>query len=336
MRRGILIGVAGLALIAVSAQAQTKTGATVGDFLTIEPSARLAGMGNAGVAMGEDLDAVYYNPAAIGGLDHRGLSFMHSEWLAGITFDYGAGVLPMGDWGSVFASLTSLRSGDMDVRTVDQPLGTGEKFGVQDVALGLGYGRQITARFAVGAQVNYLQETIWHSSLAAFTFNVGTLYRISKSGLHVGSSISNWGTQSNYAGRDLRVTYDPTPGVNGDNSSLPGSAFAGDFPLPVLFRVGVGMPHQLNRQARLEWEVDAFHPSDNTESVSAGTDLTLRNALSVRAGYQNAFERDSELGLTLGAGFKGRLEAWDYRLDYAWADHGRLGSAQRLSLALQF
>ena len=336
MRRRILIAVVGLGQLAGTAHAQSKTGATVGDFLTIEPSARIAAMGNAGVAMGEDLDAVYYNPAAIGALDHAGLSFMHSAWLAGISFDYGAGVLPLGGWGSVFASITALHSGDMDVRTVDQPLGTGEKFGVEDVALGLGYGRQITARFAVGLQLNYLQETIWHSSLGAFAFNVGTLYRISKNGLHLGSSISNWGTQSDYSGRDLRVTYDPTPGVNGDNSSLPGSAFAGDFPLPVLFRVGVGMPHQLNRQTRLEWEVDAFHPSDNTESVSAGAELTLRNALSVRAGYQNAFEHDSELGGTLGAGFKGRMEAWDYRLDYAWADHGRLGSTHRVSLALTF
>jgi hypothetical protein len=336
MRRRILIAVVGLILLAGTAHAQSKTGATVGDFLTIEPSARIAAMGNAGVAMGEDLDAVYYNPAAIGALDHPSLSFMHSAWLAGISFDYGAGVLPLGGWGSVFASVTALHSGDMDVRTVDQPLGTGEKFGVEDVALGLGYGRQITARFAVGVQLNYAQETIWHSSLGAFTFNVGTLYRISKNGLHLGSSISNWGTQSDYSGRDLRVTYDPSPGVNGDNSSLPGSAFAGDFPLPVLVRVGVGMPLQLNHQTRLEWEVDAFHPSDNTESVSAGTELTLRNALSVRAGYQNAFERDSELGGTLGAGFKGRMEAWDYRLDYAWADHGRLGGTHRVSLALTF
>jgi hypothetical protein len=326
----------GALLIATPLHAQSKTGATVGDFLTIEPSARIAGMGNAGVALGEDLDAVYYNPAVIGGLDHPGVIFMHSAWLAGISFDYGAGAIPLGGWGRAFASITSLRSGDMDVRTVDQPLGTGEKFGVEDVAIGLGYGRQITARFTVGAQLNYLQETIWHSSLGAFTFNVGTIYRISKNGFHIGSSISNWGTQSGYSGRDLRIAYDPSPGVNGDNSSLPGSAFAGDFPLPVLFRVGVGMPHQLNAQTRLSWEVDAFHPSDNTESVSAGTELLIRNALSVRAGYQNAFEQDSELGWTLGTGFKGRAEAFDYRLDYAWADQGRLGSTHRFSLGLSF
>jgi len=336
IRRGILIGAALALTLAGQARAQSKTGSAIGDFLLIEPSARVTGMGNAGAALCENLDAVYYNPATIGLLDRNSASFMHSSWLAGISFDYAAAALPIGGLGSLFASVTSLRSGDMDVRTVSQPLGTGEKFSVSDMALGLGYGRLITTRFAVGVQANYMQETIWNSSMGAFTFNVGTLYRIAKNGLHVGSSISNWGTQAGFDGRDLRITYDPTTGVNGDNGSLPASQFTGTFPLPVLFRVGVGMPYDLGRQSRLEWEVDAFHPADNTESVSAGTELTLRNALSLRAGYQNAFAQDSELSWTLGAGFKGRLEDWDYRVDYGWANQGRLGSTNRLALALVF
>jgi hypothetical protein len=336
VRRGIVCGVALLTCLATGARAQSKVGTTIGSFLSIEPSARFAAMGNAGVATGDGVDAVYYNPAVIGTLDRLNLSFMHSAWLAGITFEYGAAVVPIGDWGRVFGSVTALHSGDMDVRTVDQPLGTGERFSVDDVAIGVGYGKQITTRFAVGAQINYLQETIWHSSLGSATFNVGTLYRVSKNGLHLGSSISNWGTQAGYSGRDLRITYDLDPTRYGDNGSLPGSAFTGDFGLPVLFRVGAGMPWQVNPQMRVLWEVDALHPADNAESVSAGTEVTLRNQLSLRAGYQNALMADSEVGWTLGAGIAGRLEAWDYRLDYAWADEGRLGGTHRVALALIF
>ena len=59
--------------------------------------------------------------------------------------------------------MTALNSGDIDVRTVDQPLGTGERYTVSNVALGLGYGRQITSRFAAGLQVNYVTERIWHT-----------------------------------------------------------------------------------------------------------------------------------------------------------------------------
>ena len=335
MRRRLGI-IAVMMLLPGWAHAQSKTGTTVGTFLAIEPSARIAGMGNAGVAFGDAVDAVYYNPAAIGNLDKRSLSFTHSSWLAGITYDYVAGALPLGHLGNAFTSVTALHSGDMDVRTVDQPLGTGERFSVEDVAIGLGYGRRVAARFSVGLQVNYLQETIWNSSLGALTFNVGTLYYVSKNGLHIGSSISNWGTQAGFSGRDLRVTYDADPSRYGDNGSLPASAFTGDFGLPVLFRAGIGMPWEWSSQVRGQWEVDAFHPADNDESVSAGGELMLRNTLALRIGYQNLFLEDSELGLTLGAGIQGQLENWDYRFNYAWADQGRLGDTHRVSLALSF
>jgi hypothetical protein len=32
----------------------------------------------------------------------------------------------------------------------------------------------------------------------------------------------------------------------------------------------------------------------------------------------------------------GKLEEWDYRLDYAWADQGRLGGTHRVALAMLF
>lgn len=336
MVRRILRNTALLLLVAMSVRAQSKTGTTVGEFLAIEPSARIAGMGNAGVAIADDIDAVYFNPATIGNLERKSISFMHSSWLAGISLDYGAGVLPLGHLGNAFASVTALHSGDIDVRTVDRPLGTGETFSVSDVAIGLGYGRQVASRFSLGVQLNYLQETIWHSSFSTVTINVGTLYQVSSNGLRIGSSISNWGTQAGYQGRDLRVTYDADPTRYGDNGSLPGSAFTDQFALPVLFRVGIGMPWQFNRRARVLWEVDALHPSDNNESLSAGSELLLRNMFSLRVGYQNAFIKESELGWTLGAGIKGQLEAWDYRFNYAWADQGRLGGTHRVALALLF
>ncbi len=331
-----------LGLAAAPAWGQSKTGTTLGQFLLIEPSARIAGMGNAGSTMYDDgLDAAYYNPAAIGQVRRMSVLFTHSVWLADITYDYAALAIPLGNWGNTFLSVTALNSGEMDVRTVAFPLGTGERFTVSDVAIAVGYGRQITERFAVGGQLTWMQETIWNTSMGAPAFNVGTLYRISAQGLHIGSSISNFGTHGQYAGRDLRLVFDADPSRSGDNGSLPAEQFTGDFPLPVLFRVGVGYPVRLGEKDRLRLALDAFHPSDNTESVSAGAEWSLRDALALRAGYQNAFQKDSdgtrsELGLTFGAGFKGKLDLYEYQLDYAWADQGRLGGTHRMTIGVQF
>jgi len=46
---------AALAMAPGAARAQSKTGTTVGTFLTIEPDARIAGMGNAGASLGDGL-----------------------------------------------------------------------------------------------------------------------------------------------------------------------------------------------------------------------------------------------------------------------------------------
>jgi len=331
-----LLAIAALAACARTGAAQTKTGTSIGDFLLIEPSARIAGMGNAGVSMDDGLDAVYYNPAALAWVDRVALDFSHSAWIAGIAHDYAAMAVPLGKWGSGMASVTSLRSDDMDVRTVAFPLGTGERFSASDVALGLDYARQITDRFAVGGQVSWLQESIWHSALSTTVFGVGTIYRVSDRGLRLGSSLSNVGTHAHFDGEDLRITWDADPSRAGDNGSLPAEQFTGDFPVPVLFRVGLGLPVVLSRDATLGLALDAFHPRDNTESVSGGAELRYRRLLAVRMGWQNAFQKDNELGFTGGAGITGRLVDYGYRVDYAWADHGRLGSTQRVTLGLTF
>ena len=336
MSRRTLIGAMVMMLGALPAFGQSKTGTTIGQFLLIEPSARIAGMGNAGVSMRDGLDAVYFNPAVIGRLQGHGVQFTHSAWLADITYDYVAASLPAGKWGNLTASLTALNSGEIDVRTVTQPQGTGERFTVSDVAIAVGYGRQITDRFSAGGQVTYVQETIWNSSLNTVVLGLGTLYEVSDRGLRIGASLSNFGTQGRFSGRDLAIVYDADPTRYGDNGALPGDGSTDAFAVPTFFRVGLGMPFRLSPQANLQLAVDAFHPSDNTEGVSAGAELEYARRVALRAGWQDAYQRDTEFGLTLGAGVWGKLDIYGYRVDYGWAEHRQLGSTHRVTIGLTF
>jgi hypothetical protein len=325
-----------LLVIAMSTLAQTKTGTSIGQFLLIEPSARIAGMGNAGVTMYGEIQAAYYNPAAIGYLQHNGIQLTHSLWLADITYDYAAVAITLGETGNLLASVTSLNSGEIEVRTVEQPLGTGELYTVRDFAIGLGYGRQISDRFSVGVQVNYVQETIWHTSTTAFGLNVGTLYKVAEDGLHIGASVSNFGTRGRFEGRDLRIQFDRDPTKYGDNSALPATQFVEDFPLPIMFRVGISYPVKFLKMNSLRVAVDAFHPSDNTESVSVGAEWTFDNTFFLRGGYQNLFLQDSEVGLTFGGGLQYQWDTYTVSVDYAWADHGRLKETHRFTLGISF
>jgi hypothetical protein len=325
-----------LALLVSPAHAQTKVGTTMAQFLKIEPSARIIAMGNAGVSLPGGIDAAWYNPAALASEEAITVLFSHGEWFADIGHDYVAGAFPMGRWGISSLTVTSLRSGDMDVRTVTQPLGTGERFSVASLAVGLGYALPITDRFSAGGRISYVQETIWNSAFQTVTFDFGTLYSVSDRGLRLGASLTNFGTQGRYDGRDLHFLYDNDPDINGDNSSLPGERFTDAFSLPVMFRVGVGYPVRLSQASILTLAADAFHPSDNAESMSLGAEYEFRDFVALRAGYQNLFLVDSEVGVTAGGGLHGDLSEYTYRIDYAWADHGRLGGTHRFSLGFEF
>lgn len=323
-------------LLASSVFSQTKTGTTIGQFLLIEPSARAAAMGNASVAMAEEIVSAYFNPAAIGMQSGYGVQFTHSLWLADISYDYAAANIRLADLGNLYLSATSLNSGEIDVRTVSQPLGTGERYSVSNLALGLGFGKQLTDRFSIGVQLNFIQETIWHSSLSTVGLNVGTLFRLADNGVRLGASVSNFGLQAGYSGRDLRIQYDLDSDRFGDNSSLPGEVYTLDYALPVLFRVGLYWPVQLSGNNRINLAVDAFHPNDNTESMSVGAEWMVGKLLFLRGGYQNLFLDNSEVGLTLGAGFQYALNELAMKIDYAWTDHGRLENTQRFTLSVAF
>jgi len=336
MRPILAAAVLVLAVGSGNAFAQSKTGTTIGQFMAIEPGARAAAMGNAGVALYDGIQSVYYNAGALGSVQGPALQFTYSDWYAGITYDYAAGALPLSGLGTVFASVTSLNSGDIDVRTVDHPLGTGERYTVSDVALGLGFGRQITSRFGAGIQVNYISETIWHTSVHLMSVNVGTVYRLSENGFKLGASLTNLGSQGSFSGRDLAIQYDPTPDVYGDNGALPGDQYTGEFPLPVSFRVGISYPHDLDPKNRLLVLAEAIHPSDNTESVSAGVEWAWDHTVSFRAGYQTLFQTDSDLGPTLGLGLELPIEDSRLHFDYAWADHRRLQETHRMTVVLEF
>ena len=330
----------GLALLAASAsgpaRAQTKTGTTVGQFLLIEPSARVAAQGNAGATARTDALSAYYNPGALGFLEQTNAGFSHSAWLADIDYNYASVAVKMGAAQTLSLSVTSLNSGDIAVRTPEQPQGTGELYSVNDIALGIGYGRRFTDRFAGGVNVKYVQETIWNSSAQTVALDAGVIYELPFRAF-LGASISNFGTSMGFEGTDLRIRYDQDPDTYGNNDNLPAALETDDFALPVFFRVGMSLPVQVGADSQVQLSVDAYQPNDNSNSISLGGEWTYAGLISARGGYQNLFQEDGEGGLRLGGGLQYRVSGFDVRFDYAWADHGsRLGDSQRFTLGIGF
>lgn len=313
----------------------TKTGTTAAQFLKIGVGSRALGMGGAFVASANDVSAVYWNPAGIALIDDREASFSHIDWLMDVVYDHAAFAMNFGDFGTIGAFVGVLSMGEMLVRTVEKPEGTGEYFGAGALNIGLSYARNLTENFAIGFNAKYIREYIWNESAQGFALDVGTFYRIQfLNETRLAASISNFGTKMKLSGRDLLVLTNTGPGgANIINTEHQVDA----YDLPLLFRIGVAIDAIKTEQMRLTLETNAIHPNDNTEYLNSGFEYSWNERIFLRAGYKSLFERDSEQGLTWGLGLNYRLvDMVTLKFDYAYQDFGRLKNVHYVTIGVKF
>ncbi len=315
----------------------TKVGTGAASFLKLGVGARAVGLGGAYVALANDLSSLYWNPAGLAGLQGSAVQLSHTQYLADVDYNFAAFGVNLGTSGTVAASITALNSGTMDVRTARRPEGTGEEFSVTNLALQLSYGRMLTDRFSIGGSAKYIREQIWHSSASALAVDIGTLFTLPYERLKLGASFSNFGPKMQMDGRDLVFSQDPVPDEEGNVGIVNAEYLMEKSSLPLLFRVGLSWSALESANNRLTLLTDAAHPNDNSEYMNFGAEYSFRDLIDLRAGYRHLFETDSEQGLTFGAGLNLRIDrSVRARIDYAYADFGRLEQTHWFTLDLAF
>jgi len=315
----------------------SKVGTTAAPFLEIGIGARAISMGGAFVAVSNDATALYWNPAGISTMQFNEVVFNQTQWLAGISHSYVGGVIKMGHSNAIGASITSVSMGEMDVRTVEQPEGTGERFGSGMLSIALTGSRNLTDMVSIGFTGKYIQESIWHMKASAMALDVGTLFRTNWHGLTLGMSITNFGNKMHLTGRDTQVKHDIDPTHAGNNSKINGHLDTDSWSLPLNFQVGVSMNLINAGWNRVTVAMDAMHPNNNTESVNLGMEYALNDLIFIRGGYKALFQSDTEEGLTLGGGIHYNVGGqFILMADYAYADFGILNNVQRFTFSLKF
>jgi len=315
----------------------SKVGTTSAQFLKIEAGARAIAMGGAFVAVDNDATALYWNPAGIARLSNIETVLIHTNWLADVSFDFVGLVLPLGSFGTLGLSITSLSMGEKIVRTVANPEGTGEKYSAGDIAVAVSYAKNLTDRFSIGFSTKYIQQNIWNMNSSSIALDIGTLFTTGFYGMKIGMSISNFGGKMKLEGKDTQIFYDQDIPKLGNNDRIPAQLTTDEFDLPLIFRVGLAMDVISSESNRITLAIDAVHPNDNTENLNLGAEYVFDNLLFLRTGYKNLFTRDSEEGFTIGAGieynaFSGSL----LKIDFAYQDFGLLDNIQKFSLGLIF
>ena len=324
-------------LISSELYGQSKVGTTIGQFLKIEPSSRLVAIGNAGTSLSGEASSAFYNPASLGRLEGIDVQFTYNQWLADIKYNYAIAAINVNEIGTFAIQLISLNSDDIEITTVEKESGSNLYYNVTNFALGVAYGVMLTDRVSAGIAVNYLQETIYNSSLSNVALNFGVQYKSAIEGLTIGASVSNFGPRASYDGRDIYFNYDADPAKYGDHPRIPAELRMGSYGLPTLFRVGLSYLIKVSDWSKLIVSSDAMHSNDNSERINIGGEWSFLNIFAIRGGYRDLFLEDLEGGLVLGAGAKvGFSETSIISFDYAWADYGRLNNTHRFTLGIHF
>ncbi len=316
----------------------TNVGTTAAPFLEVGIGSQAIGMGGAYVAMATDVSGLYWNPGCLSRMPQSETIFERIDWLAGISYNYFGVAIPIPGRGTLGLSINSMTVPRSPVRTIDYPDGTGEEYDVGSIAVGTSYAFNLTDRFSIGFTAKFIQERIWHERTSSLAIDIGTLYYTGFKGLRIGAAITNFGPSMQLEGSDLIIYEDVDPTIDGNNDRIMGMLLTDEWPLPLNMQFGLAYDVFQSNLARLTVAVDVFHPINNTESLNAGVEFSFLNILAARIGYKAFGQEDTEEGLTLGAGLRYKLFGGQsvIKIDYAYANFGRLQEINRYTIRLSF
>jgi len=286
----------------------SKAGTGGFQFLKIGMGAREVAMGEAVAGVSQDANAVFWNPAGLPFVESYQAAFTHNAWIAGSRVDAFVGVFPALSF-VIGVHVMQFAIEEFEETTVDAPDGTGRMVNAGDLNIGLTVSRRFSDRFTLGLQAKYVREELDGVAVNNLLFDVGAMYYIGFHHLRLAFVVQHFGADRAY--------------------------FVEKFRMPLLFRVGAADDVIDTEDLRTTVALDLVHPTDNTEWLNAGAEVTLMKLLALRAGYRFLHE-DGQL--SFGGGLSGAdLLPIDVRIDYAYASFGEaLGATHRISLIVGF
>ncbi len=332
-----------LTLFLISCLSETYSQKYSNEFLSIGIGARARGMGNATIASTNSVVAGYWNPAALGALDLKGIQAgaMHTEQFAGVAkFDYLGLVFPLAN--------------------------EGRKLGVSLIRFGIDDIPNTLSLFEEDGTINYDNIVPFSAADYAFLFSYGQKIKTKKGNLlvggnakviyrQIGSFASSWGF-----GLDASLLYysekwrlglvlrDATNTFNAWSFTLTEaerkvlSLTANDLPINSVEKtkpqivLGIARPFPINEKWNLLAEMDWIATTDGRRNtlisgdpisldLAIGFELNYKDLIFLRAGVNN-FQKESNFDtasfLTMQPNLGIGLKIAPFRIDYAFTDVG--------------
>lgn len=303
-------------------------------FLSIGGSARASGMANILDFAKNDLGSVFYNPAGLASVEKRSFYFNYTKWIADMSvanmavswnFDnYGVfalhgQIMDYGDFKGTTIAQTSLGYRDIDVGTVSA------------MALGLGYGIQLTEQFYIGGNVKWISQNLGmndtyisdaiettgkKNDVSDIAFDFGTMYDTEIKSIMLTMSIRNYSSQQLYENEE--------------------------FVIPQTFKIGIAADlieiiSTPNKDHKVFLALEGVDQRDRTQFLNTGVEYTLLNMVVLRAGYATNRTQDDMSPLSFGAGFILDSSSFLGKVDFSYSSFdSALGNTLRFGISGSF
>ena len=296
---------------------RNDAGTTGATFLKIEAGARPVAMGGAFVAVADDANATYWNPAGLVQIRQREITAMHNEWFQEIRYDFLSYAHPLRESDVLGGSVTCLYLGNMEKRMTEEE--EPSSFGAFDLAVAMVYAHNFNDSFSGGANLKLIHQKIEDEKAWGVALDVGGLTKIQVVGhkLWLGLAVQNIGPKIKFV-------------REGD-------------PLPLNIKFGIAYRSDIESrkhlvQNRIIFAFDINAPIDNKVNAHVGLEYVYTRwrdmEFALRMGYKTNNLKDLGVlsGFSAGLGF-----IWKgLGVDYAWVPYGDLGNTHRVSLSGRF
>lgn len=315
----------------------SQVGTSMANFLKIGVGSQAAAIGDAYVAMANDVSSLYWNPGGLGNIKSVEFLFQSNAWIAGSSLNYFGAAVPIGNVGVFGASVYRFASGDIEETTLSQPDGTGRIVTASDIAIGASYARQMTGRFSAGVTLKYVGERLSRETSNSFAIDIGSLFITNFfNDMRIGISLSNLGSRMLLSGPDMIVSHDLAADIP-TNKYADASLATQEWDLPLIFRFGVATDVINTGSTRLTTAAAINDSRDYELRYNLGAEFAQNllgdQEVSLRAGYKGNYDEDS---ITFGGGLRMNFAQYKLSIDYAYSSTGRLGNAERYSLGIIF
>lgn len=320
-------------------------------FLLISPGARSAGMGEAFVAVANDASAVFWNPAGLAYQNGKQITFMHANWLPGLTsdifYEFLAYRMSIEGVGTIGFNVVYLDLGEQ-TRT-DEQGNELEKFSSNEFAVSASYGATVTDDLAMGVTLRYIRSNlskfgagseIGSGQASVFAFDVGLLYTFPfhSRKLLWGLNISNMGPKIAYID-EAQADPLPTNFKTGIAYKLVDQKYnkltlAADINKLLVTPHGDKPADPFYQALITSWYDESLQRELDKITRSIGMEYWYSDLIALRAGYY--FDKDGKVKYTsFGAGLKYSLYGFDF--GYIAAPEGHpLANTMRFSLTVGF